>query len=64
MIDPRLLDLELDMSGQLHAPADSSLIYWIGCWVGLRISLNDEKKITFLISPGLELRSLSRPARS
>jgi hypothetical protein len=37
---------------------------WIGGWVDLRAGLDDLEKRKFLILPGLELRSLGRPARS
>jgi hypothetical protein len=39
-------------------------ILWIGCWVDLRTGLDDVDKRKFLALPGLELRPLSRPARS
>jgi hypothetical protein len=42
-------------SGQLHARAD---------WVGPRVGLDEVEKRKFLTLPGLELRSLGRPARS
>jgi hypothetical protein len=38
--------------------------YWIGGWVNPRAGLDDVEKRKFLILPGLELRSLSRQARS
>jgi hypothetical protein len=38
-------------------------IHWIGSWVDPRAGLYDVEK-TFFILPGLELRPLSRPARS
>jgi hypothetical protein len=37
---------------------------WIGGWVDPRAGLDDTKKRKFLPPPGLELRSLGRPARS
>jgi hypothetical protein len=37
---------------------------WIGGCVRLRASLHDVEKIKFLTLPGLEFRSLGRPARS
>jgi hypothetical protein len=36
----------------------------IGSWIDLRAGLDDLEKRTFLILPGLELRSLGRPASS
>jgi hypothetical protein len=36
----------------------------IGGWVDLRAGLDDLEKRKFLTQPGLELRLLSRPARS
>jgi hypothetical protein len=38
--------------------------HWIGGWVGPRAGLEDVKTIKFVTTPGLELRSLGRPARS
>jgi hypothetical protein len=38
--------------------------HWIGGWVGPRAGLDDLEKRKFLTLPGLELRPLSRPARS
>jgi hypothetical protein len=38
--------------------------HWMGGWLGPRASLDDVKERKFLILPGLELRPLSRPARS
>jgi hypothetical protein len=38
--------------------------HWIGDWVSLRTGLNYVEKRKFLTLPGLELRPLSRPARS
>jgi hypothetical protein len=38
--------------------------HWIGGWVGPRAGLDDVKKRKFLTLPGLELRTLGRPARS
>jgi hypothetical protein len=37
--------------------------HWIGGWVGPRVGLEDVEKGKFLTLPGLELRSLCRPAR-
>jgi hypothetical protein len=39
-------------------------IHSIGGGVGPRASLDDTEKGTFLTPPGLEIRSLDRPARS
>jgi hypothetical protein len=38
--------------------------HWIGGWVGLRAGLDDMENWKFLPPPGLELRSIGRPARS
>jgi hypothetical protein len=38
--------------------------HWIGGWVDSRTGLDDVEKRKFLTLPGLELRSLSRRARS
>jgi hypothetical protein len=38
--------------------------HWIGGWVGPRAGLDDIKKRKLLPLPGLELRSLRRPARN
>jgi hypothetical protein len=38
--------------------------HWIGGWVGPRTGLEHVEKRKFLTLPGLELRSLRRPARS
>jgi hypothetical protein len=37
---------------------------WIGDWVGPRTGLDDVEKRKILPLPGLELRSLTHPARS
>jgi hypothetical protein len=61
---------ELEVSGQLHAPAalppaeEPSGTHWIGGWVDLRAGLDDVVKSKFLTLLGLELRPLGRPARS
>jgi hypothetical protein len=56
------------VSGQLDAPtalpSGKEPTHWIGGWVGPRAGLDDVEKIKFLTLPGLELRSLGRPARS
>jgi hypothetical protein len=38
--------------------------HWIGGWVDPRTGLDELEKRKFLTLPGLELRPLSRPARS
>jgi hypothetical protein len=38
--------------------------HWIGGWVDPRAGLDNMEKSKFLPSPGLELRTLGRPARS
>jgi hypothetical protein len=46
-------------------PTDIALgIHCIGCWMDPRAGLDDVEKRKFLTLPGLELRHLSRPARS
>jgi hypothetical protein len=58
------------VSGQLHAPAtlppgkQTPGILWIGDWVAPRVGLEDMEKRIFLTLPGLELRTLCRPARN
>jgi hypothetical protein len=37
--------------------------HWIGGWMGPRAGLDKKEKRKFLILPGLQLRSLQRPAR-
>jgi hypothetical protein len=50
--------LELEVSGQVHAPAalppgkKPHVTYWIGGWVGPRASLDDVEKRKFLTLPG------------
>jgi hypothetical protein len=39
-------------------------IYWVGGWVDPSAGLDGVEKRTFLTLPGLELRSLGRPAHS
>jgi hypothetical protein len=39
-------------------------IHWIGGWVGPRVGLDAVEKRKFLTLPGLQLRTLRRPARS
>jgi hypothetical protein len=38
--------------------------HWIGGWVDPRVGLDDVEKRKFFTLPGLELRPVSRPARS
>jgi hypothetical protein len=38
--------------------------HWVGGWVGPRTGLDDVEKRKFLTLPGLDLRTLGRPARS
>jgi hypothetical protein len=55
------------VSGQCQAPAALPLgkvPHWIGDWVGPRVSLDEVEKRKFMTLSGLELRPLSRPARS
>jgi hypothetical protein len=60
----------MEGSGQLHASAALSLegralgIHGIGGWVGPGAGQDDMKKRKFLALSGLEIRPLSRPARS
>jgi hypothetical protein len=48
------------VSVQLDPPGT----HWIGSWVDPRAGLDDLEKRKFFTLPGLELRPLSRPARS
>jgi hypothetical protein len=60
----------MEVSGQLHAMAAlppgerAPGTHWIGGWVDSSAGLDDMEKRKFLTLPGLELRSLGRPARS
>jgi hypothetical protein len=59
----------MEVSGQLHAPAalppgKSSGTHFIGGWVDPRASLEDLEKRKFFTLPGIELRTIGRPARS
>jgi hypothetical protein len=51
-------------TGRFTPGERASGTHWIGGWVDLRAGLDDLKKKEFLILPELELRPLSRPARS
>jgi hypothetical protein len=66
-IDPRFLDDGSEWSASRpdrFTPTErASSTHWIG-WVGPRTGLDDMEKRKFLTLPGLELRPLSRPARS
>jgi hypothetical protein len=60
---------QLEVSGQLHAPATLLVgkapgTHWIEDWVNPRASLGDMEKRTFFTLPRLELPSLSHPAHS
>jgi hypothetical protein len=60
---------ELEVSGQLHAPAaltpgKSPGTHWIGGWVDHRAGLDNSENRKFLTLPALELRPLSRPTCS
>jgi hypothetical protein len=47
------------------APRERALgTYWIEGWVGPKADVHAMEKRKFLAMPGLELRSLSPPARS
>jgi hypothetical protein len=48
----------------LYPRGKSPRYHWIGGWVDPRAGLDDVKKRKFLTLPGLELLTLSRPARS
>jgi hypothetical protein len=50
--------------GSLTAVENPPGIYWMGGWVNPRAGLNHVENRKFLTLPGLELRSLRRPARS
>jgi hypothetical protein len=56
---------QLEVSCQFHGPAAFPPgTHGIGGWVDPRAGLDDTEKWKFLTPPGLELRPLSRPARS
>jgi hypothetical protein len=50
--------------GHFNTSEGAPSTHWIGGCVDLRAGLDDLGKITFFTLPGLELRPLSRPARS
>jgi hypothetical protein len=50
--------------GRFNTGERTPATHWIGGWVDPRAGLNDVEKRKFLTLPGLELRSLGRPARS
>jgi hypothetical protein len=50
--------------GSFTPRKEPSGTHWIGGWVGPRAGLDDVEKGKFLTLPGLELRTLGRPARS
>jgi hypothetical protein len=60
----------LEVSGQLHAPAalppgkEPPGTHWIGGWLCPRTGLDEVEVRKILPLPGLELRPLSRSARS
>jgi hypothetical protein len=69
--DPHFLDLVT--SGRLvvsftprplYPQGRARVTHWIGGWVDPRAGLDDMEKIKFLNLPELEIRPLSRPARS
>jgi hypothetical protein len=45
-------------------PGERALGNWIGGWMDFWAGLDDIEKLKFLILMGVELRALSRPARS
>jgi hypothetical protein len=54
----------MEVSGQLHAPERAPGTHWIEGWVDSRAGMDDLEKKKFLTLLGLELRPLSRPART
>jgi hypothetical protein len=62
-IDPHFLDLGTSWRRVVNF-TPRPFYPWIGGWVDLRAGLNDLEKRKFLTLPRLELRPLSRPARS
>jgi hypothetical protein len=62
------INVFLEVSGQLHAPAALSLgkfpRYLLGRRLGPTTGLDDVERRKILRLPGLELRLLGRPARS
>jgi hypothetical protein len=70
-IDPHFLDLSTSWRWMvsftplpLYPSERAPGTHWIGGWVGPRAGLDYVEKRKFLTLPGLELRPLSRPARS
>jgi hypothetical protein len=51
-------------SGRFTPGERAPSTHWSGGWVDLRAGLDELEKRKFLTPPGLELRLLSRPARS
>jgi hypothetical protein len=47
-----------------HPRRKSAGTHWIGGWVGPKTGLDDVEKSEISPLPGLELRTLGRPARS
>jgi hypothetical protein len=50
--------------GRFTPEERASGTHWIGGWVDPRAGLDDVEKRKFLTLPGLELRTLGRPARN
>jgi hypothetical protein len=48
--------------GRLTPRERAPCTHWIGGWAGPRAGLNDAEERKFFILPGLDLRTLSRPA--
>jgi hypothetical protein len=70
-LDPHFLDLGtswrwvVSFTPDSFTPGESAPSnHWIGGWVNLRVGLDDLEKRIFMTLLGLELRPLSRPARS
>jgi hypothetical protein len=55
---------QLDVPAALPLEKEPPRTPWTGGWVSPRAGLDDVEKRKFLTLPGLELRSLGRPARS
>jgi hypothetical protein len=69
-IDPRFLDFDTSCMwasrpGRFIPRERVPSTHWLGAWEGPGAGMNDDmEKWTFFILPELELRPLSRPARS
>jgi hypothetical protein len=57
-------ELSVSRPGRFTPGERAPGVHWIGGWVGPRTGLDDVETRKFLTPSGVELRPLSRPARS